>query len=196
MQSRHMNINNKWLWKTDKFFGSAANSHTRPAKKRKLLKPPRRYTWSASFWNIFVTRIQVEFTSSPGRWRCSAVVQSVFIHYCTSFSWADVNVNLLWVQHETRYQSFTWLSRLNQKVQTVSAPADGLHGLLVAGILQVHAAHLKKGRTAMEWCQSGATISSAISLRKTKIMPFTPAVDPYSAVSSFQNYNKTVFLLH
>lgn len=123
-------------------------------------------------------------------------VQSVFIHYYTSFSWADVNVTLLWVQCETRYQSFTWLSRLNQKVQTVSAPADGLHGLLMAGILQVHAAHLNKGRTTMEWCQSWATISSAISLRMTKIMPFTPTVKPYSAGSSFQNCNKIVFLFH
>ena len=43
-----------------------------------------------------------------------------------------------------QYLRFMWLSRLNQKVQIVSSPTDGLHGLLMAGISQVHAANLQK----------------------------------------------------
>lgn len=70
-------------------------------------------------------------------------LQNVFIHYYVCFP-EPMQIYAINGCSMRQYQRFMWLSRLYQKVQTVSSPADGLHSLLMAGVSQVHATHLQK----------------------------------------------------
>lgn len=144
MQSMHMNIYNKWLWKTDTFSVQLQTpTHGLLKKKKKAVKAAQQIYMKYNLLKYFCNQNSIGIHLEPQEAKLLRSLQNVFIHYYVCFP-EPMQIYAFNGCSMRQYQRFMWLSRLYQKVQTVSGSADGLHGLLMAGVSQVHAAHLQK----------------------------------------------------